>query len=118
MEFRVATLSVGARGGRDGCEKTNSFEFYMKGDNSQLAHQWNAHLESANELLMNTGPRNTPGLGDAARRLLALCDEDIDDESNPASAIYAKLLSAPNWVRVLRWGSPLYLVEVTKRTDE
>ena len=94
--LRVCTLNVGGR-------NTNSFEFLMAGDGSELGKQWEARYKVAVKNLSACGPRDFVGLGDAVKAVLAQCGEP-GAEPDP---FVASLLTQPTWTAML--------AEVTER---
>jgi hypothetical protein len=72
QSFRICTLNVGGR-------NTNSFEFLMAGDSSELGQRWQAQYKTAMSAIAYSGPATTAGLDVAMEALHGYLGEDSGD---------------------------------------
>jgi len=89
--FRVCTLNIGGR-------NTNSFEFEMRGDATQLGTRWGELFGRANAFLAEHGPASCPGLEAAVDTAVVA----VAPEPRPGAGILAKVLAAASWEDVQR----------------
>lgn len=92
--LRVCTLNVGGR-------NTNSFEFMMAGDHSELGLRWQAMYKLGVGILTKRGPATMTGLAGAVEALRGPLGEQAPD------ALISVLLEQETWAAML--------AEATKR---
>ena len=87
--LRICTLNVGGR-------NTNSFEFLMAGDGSELGQRWSIMYETGMKAVASSGPGGVAGLSDAVAEVLALAGQPGED------ALIASLLKKETWSTLLK----------------
>ena len=88
--FTVCTLNVGGR-------NTNSFEFEMRGDLTELGEQWGQRFAKANACLAETGPSQCQGLERAVDAAYA----QMASEPRSTESVVTALLNDATWEQAL-----------------
>ena len=88
--FTVCTLNVGGR-------NTNSFEFEMRGDLTELGEQWGQRFAKANACLAETGPSQCQGLERAVDAAYA----QMASEPRSTESVVTSLLNDATWEQAL-----------------
>ena len=88
--FTVCTLNVGGR-------NTNSFEFEMRGDVTELGEQWGQRFAKANACLAEAGPSTCQGLERAVDAAYA----QMASEPRSTESVVTSLLNDATWEQAL-----------------
>ena len=88
--FTVCTLNVGGR-------NTNSFEFEMRGDLTELGEAWGERYQQANSCLSESGPSTVQGLEKAVDAAYA----QMASEPRSTESVVTSLLNDDTWEKAL-----------------